>query len=244
MQLFPTDDQVKVDLGVSEMKKLILRDQVHIVVGGSSSHVGAAQSGIALRYKVPYIIANCNSAVLAEDKGHRYLFQLTPSSRMEACAVAIFVAQQGWEKICYVMPDCEWGHTFKRVIDEKLAQIAPQTVILEEFWPKIDEPEYASYITAIQAAKPDAVINGLAGASIINFTKQAIGYGLFESLPIIAKYDLNILKALGQDMPEGAVGLHGGAFFSVSGPRMDRFVEKAHGNRTHQPHRKVRLGWF
>ena len=226
VQLFPTDDQVKVDLGVSEMKKLILRDQVHIVVGGSSSHVGAAQSGLALRYKVPYIIANCNSAVLAEDKGHRYLFQLTPSSRMEAYAVAIFVAQQRWEKICYIMPDYEWGHTFKRVVDEKLAQVAPKTRILAEFWPKIDEPEYASYITAIQAAQPDAVINGLAGASIINFTKQAIGYGLFESLPIIAKYDLNILKALGQDMPEGAVGFHGGAFFSVSGPRMDRFVEK------------------
>ena len=45
VELFPTDDQVKVDLGISEMKKLILRDQVHIVVGGSSSHVGAAQSG-------------------------------------------------------------------------------------------------------------------------------------------------------------------------------------------------------
>ena len=226
VQLFPTDDQVKVDLGVSEMKKLILRDQVHIVVGGSSSHVGAAQSGIALRYKVPYIIANCNSAVLAEDKGHRYLFQLTPSSRMEAYAVAIFVAQQGWKKICYVMPDYEWGHTFKRVVDEKLSQIAPETEVLGEFWPKIDEPEYASYITAIQAAKPDAVINGLGGASIINFTKQAIGYGLFESLPVIGLYDLNNLKALGQDMPEGAVGFHRGAFFSVSGPRMERFVEK------------------
>ena len=208
VELFPTDDQVKVDLGVSEMKKLILRDQVHIVVGGSSSHVGAAQSGIALRYRLPYIIANCNSAVLAEDKGHRYLFQLTPSSRMEAHAVTVFVAKQGWEKICYIMPDYEWGHTFKRVIDEKLVQIAPETETLGEFWPKIDEPEYASYITAILAAKPDAVINGLGGASIINFTKQAIGYGLFESLPVIGIYDLNTLKALGQDMPEGAVGFH------------------------------------
>ena len=226
VQLFPTDDQVRVDLGVIEMKKLILRDQVHIVVGGSSSHVGAAQSGLALRYKVPYIIANCTSAVLAEDKGHRYLFQLTPSSRMEAHAVAVFVAKQGWKKICYLMPDYEWGHTFKRVIDEKLAQIAPETVILREFWPKIDEPEYAPYITAIQAAKPDAVINGMAGASIINFTKQAIGYGLFESLPVIGLYDLNALKTLGQDMPEGAVGYNKGAFFSVPGPQMERFVEK------------------
>ena len=28
IELFPTDDQVKVDVGVSEMKKLILRDRV------------------------------------------------------------------------------------------------------------------------------------------------------------------------------------------------------------------------
>ena len=57
IELFPTDDQVKVDVGVSEMRKLILRDRVHIVVGGSSSHVAAAQSELARQYKVPYIIA-------------------------------------------------------------------------------------------------------------------------------------------------------------------------------------------
>ena len=74
IELFPTDDQVKVDVGVSEMKKLILRDRVHMVVGGSASHVAAAQSELARRHKVPYIIGMCNSAVLAEDKGHPYLF--------------------------------------------------------------------------------------------------------------------------------------------------------------------------
>jgi len=76
------------------MKKLILRNQLHIVGGGFSGHVAAAQSRLALRHKIPSIIVNCNSAVLAEDKGHRYLFQLTPSNRMEAHAVPVFVAEQ------------------------------------------------------------------------------------------------------------------------------------------------------
>ena len=226
VELFPTDDQVKVDIGVSEMKKLILRDKVHIVIGGSASHVAAAQSDLALRYRVPFIIGNCNSAVLAEDKGHRYLFQLTPSSRMEANAVAIFIAKQDWKRLCYIMPDYEWGHTFKKVLAEKLSELAPEIEVLAEFWPKIDESEYTSYITAIQTKNPDTVVNGLGGASLINFTKQAMGYGLFESTPVIGLYDLNILKALGRDMPEGAIGFHRGAFFSVPGQHMREFVKK------------------
>ena len=226
IELFPTDDQVKVDLGVSEMKKLILRDQVHIVVGGSSSHVAAAQSELARRYKVPYIIANCNSAVLAEDKGHRYLFQLTPSTRMEGYAVAAFVARQGWKKIWYVLPDYEWGHTLKKMIDLKLKEIAPDTETIGEFWPKLDETEYAPYITAIQAAKPDVVINGMGGGSTINFTKQGLAYGLFESTPVVGTYDLLILQAMGEEMPEGAVGFNRGDFFCIPGARMERFVDK------------------
>ena len=226
IELFPTDDQVKVDVGVSEMRKLILRDRVHIVIGGSSSHVAAAQSELARQYKVPYIIANCNSAVLAEDKGHRYLFQLTPSTRMEGYAVAIFVAKQGWKKIWYVLPDYEWGHTLKKMIELKLREIAPETQIIGEFWPKLDETEYGPYITAIQASKPDVVINGMGGGSSISFTKQALGYGLFESTPVVGTYDLLLLEALGEDMPEGAVGFNRGDFYCIPGAPMERFVEK------------------
>ena len=226
IELFPTDDQVKVDVGVSEMKKLILRDRVHMVVGGSASHVAAAQSELARRHKVPYIIGMCNSAVLAEDKGHPYLFQLTPSTRMEGYAVAHFLAQQGWKKIWYLLPDYEWGHTIKRMIEGKLSELSVEHEISGESWPKLDETDFSPYITVIQAAGPDVVINGMGGGSLISFTKQATAYGLFESTPIIAQYDLNNLKALGEEMPAGAVGFNRGAFFCVPGPGMDRFVQR------------------
>ncbi len=112
------------------------------------------------------------------------------------------------------------------MIDLKLREIAPGTQIMGEFWPKLDETEFGPYITAIQAAKPDVVINGMGGGSSISFTKQALGYGLFESTPVVGTYDLLLLEALGKDMPEGAVGFNRGDFFCIRGAPMERFVEK------------------
>jgi branched-chain amino acid transport system substrate-binding protein len=82
------------------------------------------------------------------------------------------------------------------------------------------------YITAIMAAKPDFVAGGLWGADLINFTKQAKPYGYFDKVVSSGVYDLNQLRALGDEMVEGAVSWNRGEFFSVDTPAMAAFVEK------------------
>ena len=153
-------------------------------------------------------------------------FKMFQGTRMEATAVATYVAKQGWKRIWTLFPDYEWGHTFLGLCLEKLKSSIREVTIVGESWPKLSETDFTAYISAMQGGKPEFVLGGLAGADLINFTKQAKPYGLTEKFPVSGIYDLNQLRALGQEMVEGAVGYNRGEFFCVDTPEMNAFVDK------------------
>jgi branched-chain amino acid transport system substrate-binding protein len=226
IELISRDDELKVDIGVREMKDLILRKKVDAVIGGLSSGVILAQSEVAKQYKTPFIVGMGNSQQITENKGHRYIFQLVPNTRMEGSALAVYMAQQGYKTIWTVAPDYEWGRTLISLALAKLKQLAPDVKIVGESWPKLGETDFSPYITSIIAAKPDFVFSILWGADLINFTKQAKGYGLYEKMAASGLYDLNQLRAMGAEMVEGVVGFNRGEFFTVDTPEMKTFVDK------------------
>lgn len=226
IKLSVRDDELKVDLAIRGLKDLIIREKVDVVLQCSSSGIGLAETEVIKQYKVPMIFCAANTQRLTEDKGHRYAFLIQPNTRIEASAIAIFTKMNGWKKIWTVMPDYEWGHTTQKFYIEKLKQLVPDAKIIGESWPKIGETDMTPYISAIMAAKPDFVMGGLWGADLINFTKQAKPYGYFEKVVSSGVYDLNQLRALGQEMVEDAVSWNRGEFFSVNTPAMTAFVEK------------------
>jgi len=226
VKLVVRDDELKVDLAIRGLKDLILRERVDFLLQCSSSGIGLAETEVVKQYKIPIIYCAANTQRLTEDKGHRYAFLIQPNTRIEASAIAIFTKKNGWKKIWTVMPDYEWGHTVQKFYIEKLKNLVPDAEIVGESWPKIGETDMTPYISAIMAAKPDFVMGGLWGADLINFTKQAKPYGYFDKVVSSGVYDLNQLRALGNEMVEGAVSWNRGEFFSVNTPAMADFVKK------------------
>ena len=226
IELLERDDELKVDVGVREMTSLIMQKKVDAVIGGLASHVILAQSEVAKRFKTPFLVVMGNSQKITEAKGHPYVFQLVPNTRMEATALAIFTSKQGWKKVWTVAPDYEWGHTFTDLYLQKLKELVPDLEVLGESWPKLGESDFSPYITSIVNAKPEFVFNILWGADLINFTKQAKPYGLYDKMAASGLYDLNQLRALGDEMPAGVVGFNRGEFFCVDTPGMKDFVAR------------------
>ena len=72
-------------------------------------------------------------------------------------------------------------------------------------WPKLGERDFSSHITTMLNAKPDAVFSSLWGGDLIAFVKQASTYGFFDKIQFISTGagDLDILKPLGAEMPDG-----------------------------------------
>jgi branched-chain amino acid transport system substrate-binding protein len=76
---------------------------------------------------------------------------------------------------------------------------------LGELWPKLGERDFSSHITTMLAANPDAVFSSLWGGALIAFIKQATAYGFFDKTKFVSTGagDLDILKPLGKEMPDG-----------------------------------------
>ena len=222
------DTEAKVDVGVRELKDLILREKVNFIVGPCSSGVGLALQVVHSEYKVLRLSAIANTEGMTVDKFSPYFVQVVPNTYMEATANTRYLNKKvpTAKKFCTIAPDYEFGRREETAFKDEIKRLVPDSEILYEAWPKYGEKDFTAFITAIMAKKPDAVHSSLFGGDLVAFTKQAAPYGFFEKIPFIALYDLPVLMALGPDAPEGTFGFGRGCFFMDPNPRMMTFVDK------------------
>jgi len=113
--------------------------------------------------------------------------------------------------------------------------LKPEVEKIGESWWKPGEPDLIPYLTAIEAAKPDAVIFATGGRSMTNIMKAIKATGMAERFPIWVHTatDHAVLKPLGAEIPEGVMGSMDYHFYYPDTPANKAFVEafeKAYGN--------------
>jgi branched-chain amino acid transport system substrate-binding protein len=231
IEVFVRDTQTKPDVAVREAKDLILRDKVRCILGTYSSACAVAIKPVCQEYKVLHIPAISNSENITKINFSPYTYQVVPNSYMQAKAVVIGVAElakaKGWKEYVTIASDYEWGRSTQNSTVAILNQVAPGLKLKKEFWPRLGETQFTSYITAIMAQKPDFVIGSIASKDNVAWMKQAKAYGFFEKIPypgsLISVSEL-IIQA--KTLTRGMVGLCRAPFFAhMDLPMMANFVE-------------------
>ena len=112
------------------------------------------------------------------------------------------------KKIAYIGPDYAYGRDQIAELKYCLGKLGANFEMVGEFWPKLYEADYTSYITAIVRAKPDVLVCGFWGGDTVAFIKQAKAYGLFDKM----KYfhpdgggNYEVFSTLGAECPEGLI---------------------------------------
>jgi branched-chain amino acid transport system substrate-binding protein len=120
----------------------------------------------------------------------------------------------------------EYGHAITSAVWNNLKALKPNVQLVGESWYKVGEPDFGPYITQIMSAKPDCVILGAAGASIIGFLKAAKASGLNQAAPLYVHtaIDHTMLFANGLDSPEGVIGTAHYLFYYPETPENKAFV--------------------
>ena len=231
VELFIRDTHTKPDVAVREAKDLILRDQVRCILGTYSSACAAAMKPVCQEYKVLHIPAISNSENITKINFSPYTYQVVPNSYMQAKAVVLGVAElakkKGWKNYVTIASDYEWGRDTQKNTVALLEKYAPQLSIKKEFWPRLGETQFTSYITAIMGQKPDFVYGCLASKDNVAWVKQAKAYGFFEKIPypgsLISVSEL-IIQA--KTLDRGMIGLCRAPFFAhMDVPMMQEFVK-------------------
>lgn len=229
------DEKFKPDVGLSMAKELVLQENVDLLVGVISSATALAISEYAKEQKVPFIVWIAKSEKITGAKGHRYVFSTGENTAMAGKAGAIALAKKPYTRYWIAGDDYEYGHAIANAAWRNLTSLKPGVEKIGESWWKVGEPDLIPYLTAIQAAKPDAVIFATGGASMANVMKAIKTTGMSDQIPIWihTATDHAVLKPLGPEAPEGVMGTMDYHFYFPDTPANQAFVkafQEAYGN--------------
>ncbi len=206
IEIYTRDIKERPDVSISEARDLILTQGVDVLIGTASGSAALAVSSVAKEYKVPFL-ACPSQTFIAGKEGHRYVFQIGPSTDLDGFAIGEYVAEKPWKRYYLLGTDYVFAH---EVIDnawKRLTEKRSDIVKVGEMWPKVGERDYTTYITATMSANPEAVIAVLPAAMGIDFRRQAKGYGFYEKIHLIAAPLSSADRVpLGKETPEGVIG--------------------------------------
>ena len=230
------DDATQVANAVTNVKSLILQDNVVAILGQVASSQCQATSPIAKQNKVIFIAATCNSYQLTTepDLVNPYYISIVPNTFMEGTAAGQLAATTGAKRIFIVSPKYLFGISETNAFVASLKKAAPNATIVNapETWyvPFPTNPRWDSTINAIQAAKPDLVYSNIFAADEVNFITQALQVdpNFFQKYPMTTLASVDELNALGAKYPLGMHLYQRAPFFALSNPSMNTFVSRYH----------------
>jgi len=229
------DDKFKVDIALSMAKELVMNEKVDLLVGTINSGVSLAVSDYARAEKIPFIVWISKTEKLTGEKGHRYAFSTAENTYMAGKAGGIALSQKPYLRYWIGGDDYEYGHAIADAAWRNLKRMKPKVELIGQSWWKVGEPDLVPYLTAILAARPDAVIFATGGASMTNVLKLIKTTGMSEKVPIWihTATDHSVIKPLGLEAPEGVMGTMDYHFYHPDTPANRAFAkafQEAYGN--------------
>jgi branched-chain amino acid transport system substrate-binding protein len=221
------DDKFKVDICLSMAKELIMMEKVDILMGTINSAGTLAVSEYCKTEKIPFIVTFSKSEKITGEKGHRYVFSVSENTAMIGKAAAAGLSKRPYVKYWIAGDDYEYGHALADGVWGNLKKLKPGVELINQSWWKVGEPELTPYLTAISAAKPDAVIFATGGASMVNVMKAAKATGFAEKVPMFihTATELSTLAPLGLDAPEKVIGTSNYHFYYPDTPKNKAFAK-------------------
>lgn len=178
IELVIEDNQMKGEVAVQKLKKMILKDGCQIIIQGSSSGVGGAIAQQMPRYKKIYL-DTCAEAIGITGKNFTpYTFRTCLNAGMHVKGLAQYFGKKGYKKVFLINQDYSWGYDVAEYYEKFIKMIAPDTQIVGKEFHKVFNKDFAPYISKIQASGADYIISGNWGTDMTQLIVQSRNLGL------------------------------------------------------------------
>ena len=202
VELVTGDDEGKPDVGVEVARKLLDQDKVELVTGVVLSNILLAVSNVVLPKHVVLISLNAGASQLAGRDCSPYFFNVSFQNDSVPEAMGAYLQEKGLKHVYLLAPNYAAGRDmlngFKR---------SYQGSVVGEVYTQMNQLDFAAELSAIEAAKPEAVFIFYPGSAGVNFIRQYAEWGLKAQIPLYATsftMDQTLLPAMGND----AIGIH------------------------------------
>lgn len=199
------DDQVKPEVGLQAVRKLLDRDHVDAVVGlGFTNVLMAVWPQISKAGKVA-IATNSGPSALSGAGCKPNFFSAAWQSDGQAESMGVYAEQQKYGKVFLMAPNYQAGKDmmagFKRFY---------KGTVVNEVYTPLSQTDYSTEISQLQASGADAVFVFYPGGLGINFVKQMNQAGLLGKLPVLSVFTVDgttlpALKGLAAGVVSGSM---------------------------------------
>lgn len=228
IELVIEDNQMKGEIAVQKVKKMILKDGVQIIIQGSSSGVGGAIAQAMPRYKKIYLDTCAEAIGITGENFTPYTFRTCLNAGMHVKGLAQYFGKKGYKKVFLINQDYSWGHDVANFYEKFIKEISPDSQIVGKEFHKVFNKDFAPYISKIQASGADYVISGNWGTDLTQLIVQSRSLGM--NLPIGCTFlDDDAVMSVARESAKGCVEANM-YILGVDAPKAKAFENKFHKN--------------
>ncbi len=220
------DDGGKPGDALTAANELVTRDGVVMIAGGFLSNVGLALSDFAKQKKVMYLASEPLTDAMVWSKGNAYTFRLRTSNYMQAAMLAEEAAKLPAKRWATIAPNYEFGQSFVAVFKELLKKRRPDVEFVAEQWPPLNKIDPGPVLQAIDAAKPDAILNATFAGDLVKLVREGNTRGVFKYRAVVSYLtgEPEYLDPLKDEAPEGWI-VTGYPWYSIDTPEHKAFLD-------------------
>lgn len=177
------DTEAKPAASLSKVKKMVLQDEVDVLMGVVSSAVLGGMRDFVHNSDTPLIVANAGNDHMTGEKCSPNIIRVSFSNSQINRPVGTWLAKQGIKSAYLMAPDYAAGHQMMEAFKSTFTA-AGGKIVGEAYPPLQGTKDYGPYITAAKAAQPDAIYSFFAGGAAITFVKQYHDFGVKKDIPL------------------------------------------------------------
>lgn len=199
------DDAGKPADAVTAANELVSKEGVVMLTGAFFSHIGLAISDFAAQKKIYYLAGEPLTDAIVWSKGNRYTFRLRPSNYMQAAMLAEEAAKLPAKRWATVAPNYEYGQSAVAVFKQLLSAKRPDIEWVGEQWPPQGKIDAGAVSEALEATKPEAILNVTFGPDLVKFVREGNTRGLFQGKTVVSFLtgEPEYIDPLKAETPEG-----------------------------------------
>jgi branched-chain amino acid transport system substrate-binding protein len=203
IEIVSEDDETKPAPAVRKAEKLILQDEVKMIVGAVSSGATMAMMDVTKKHKTIHWNSVSCAEFMRTTKFHKYYFSNQPDSRMQANGLAKYILDKMGRKVYIFYTDYAMGQSDGRQFKTAFEALGGEVVGVAGA--PLDTKDFSPWFGAINQSTPDVLFLAFAGTDSLRLMTQLQSFGMTKKYKL-AGIDCFLLQ---QDLPAIAEAMEG-----------------------------------
>jgi len=203
IEIISEDDETKPAPAVRKAEKLILQDDVKLLVGAVSSGATMAVMDVTKKHKTIHWNSVSCAEFMRTTKYHKYYFSNQPDSRMQATGLSKYILDKMGKRVYIFYTDYAMGQSDGRQFKTAFEKLGGEVVGVAGA--PLDTKDFGPWFGDINKSTPDVLFLAFAGTDSIRLMTQLHSFGMTKKYKM-AGIDCFLLQ---QDLPSIAEPMEG-----------------------------------